>query len=68
MDVDTVLADTTYVDILDLLQQFGVDDVEASNFVNVVRRESPTTFAELFGTGHIVEAAAHGKRRPHMPR
>ena len=62
-DVDAVLNAEAYTNMMDLLQQLGVDVAVAARFVNTIRQRPPVTFAERFGQGRIVEAAAHGKRR-----
>ena len=52
-----------YTDLFDLLQQLGVDVVDAYNFVGSLRKKPETAFYELFGQVRIAEAATHGRRR-----
>ena len=63
-DMDAIMDSDDYTNAFDLLQQLGVDVVAACRFVNDLKRMPTQTFMELSGRGKIVEAAAHGKRRP----
>ena len=62
-DVDSILADHTHTNLFHLLQQLGVDVVDACNVVGAIRKRPTATFYEMFGQGRIVQAAAHGHRR-----
>ena len=50
--------------LMDLLQQLGVEVVQASKFTMALLKRLKTTFIDLIGQGRIVEAAAHSGRRP----
>ena len=62
-DADALFKESECLDLFDILQQLGVQAVQACKCVGSLRRKSPVTVQESYGQGRMVDAAAHGQRR-----
>ena len=61
-DVDCLLGNSDYTDLMDVLQTLGIDVLAASRYVNAIRRKPKGTFVEMYGQGRMV-VTAHRRRR-----